>query len=469
MGRKRRQRKVTTWEAYAAIICMLIILGIGGGVIGFNLKTMLVLVNVLFIALAFRCGVGWAEIEAGMAGQIASMSNLFMVLLGIGFLIASIIVSGTVQSLVVILVSIISPKYCVIIAFLFSMVMSMVTGSSFCTMSTIGVVLFNVAKMQGIPTVIAASAGNYSSPMSDIINCLVLDYDTTLDKMVKDIIKPYAIAAVISAVWFYFLGRSNMETVDGSLTQVHIFAEEIKANFYVSPVLLLPIVLIVILLVRKVSAIVALFGTGIVAMMMGIICQGYKAGDVFTAVFNGFSAELFLPGVQVSEELASMVNRGGMLAMSDTLIFMILSLSCIGIMGVLGIFEVIDKTIFKKVKTPEQLTISSMLLILLFGAATGNDFATVVISRDLLDGAYKKMGVDLRKAAAVALTGAIVTTMCLPWSFCADYSAAIFGVRVLEYVPYSIWFWILPVVVLFFQFLDIRRQKAVEKRISCKV
>ena len=145
--------------------------------------------------------------------------------------------------------------------------------------------------------------------------------------------------------------------------------------------------------------------------------------------------------------------------MADTLIFMLCSLSCIGTMDAIGIFDVIDRTVFKKVRTPEKLTLTSMLLILLFGAATGNDFATVVISRNLLEGAYKKVGLELKKGAVITLTGAIFTTMCLPWSFCADYSASIYGVRTFEYVPYSLWFLILPIMVLIFQLYEIKTAK----------
>lgn len=465
---KRKRREPSVFEAYFSVGALLALVGIGNGVFKFDLKTMLVLAAGIFLIIAFLCGATWDEINKGIVDKIAFMGSLFIILLGIGFLIASLIVSGTVPVLVSYLAALISPRYCLVLSFLITSVISFVTGSSFCTMGTVGVILFQVAVMQGTDIGIAAAAvicgswiGNYSSPVSDIINCLALDYEMSTMSLMKELVQPYGLAMIITTVWFYVLGMGS-ESTSGSteaMGQVFSFIDEVQSNFNMSPVLLFPILLVIVLSALKIPTIIVLFGTGMISLFMGVAFQGYSVGDVLGAGFSGFSSDVFLPGVQLSEEMSMMINRGGMISMGDSLVFMFCILTCIGIMDVIGVFKVIDRTVFAYARTPVKLTWVTMFMSMLFGAVTGNDFATIILSRDLFADPYRKAGVELKGAAIITLTGVIISTMCLPWSFCADYSANIYGVRVFEYVPYSLWFLILPVMVLVFRFIEMRKRK----------
>lgn len=463
---KRIHRAPTVFEAYFTIGCMLFIIGVGNGVMGFDLKMMLVVCTAVNMLIAWRCGAGWDEMQEGIVAKITSMGGCFLILIGIGFLIGCCMISGTMPLLVSWLAGLISPKYCLILSFVLLSVLAMAVGSSFAAMGTLGVVMFSVANLQGIPVGMAAAAiicgswfGQYISPVADIVNCSAQVNKMTINELIADMIKPLGIATIITAIWFFVLGLTNTGSGADAMGNVQVFIEDVQNNFNTNPILIFPIVLAIVLSVLKVPTVLVLFGSGFAALAMGVIFQGYNISDVIAGAYSGFSTEVFLPGREVSAELASLVNRGGMFSMADSLVFMFCALSCVGLMDVIGVFDVIQTTIFRDIKSPGKLTLVSMLAILLFGVVTADPFPPVIISHDLLKRPFEKAGYDPKKAATIALSGCLLTTLCLPWSFCAFYSGNVYGVTIGQFFPYAILFPLVPLMVVVLSFLGIGNRK----------
>lgn len=464
--KKRVHRAPTIFEAYFTIACMLIIIGVGNGVLGFDLKMMLVVCTAVNMLIAWKCGADWNEMQEGIVAKITSMGGCFLILIGIGFLIGCCMISGTMPLLVSWLAGLISPKYCLILSFVLLSVLAMAVGSSFAAMGTLGVVMFSVASLQGIPAGMAAAAiicgswyGQYISPVADIVNCSAQVNKMTTNELIADMIKPLGIATVITVIWFFVLGLMNTGGGPGNMESVQAFIADVQSNFNTDPILILPIVLAIVLSVLKVPTVLVLFGSGFAALVMGVIFQGYNISDVIAGGYSGFSADVFLPGREISAELATLVNRGGMFSMADSLVFMFCALSCVGLMDVIGVFDVIQTTIFKDIKSPGKLTLISMLAILLFGVVTADPYPPVIVSHDLLEKPFEKAGYDPKKAGSIALSGCLLTTLCLPWSFCAFYSGNVYGVTIGQFFPYAILFPLVPIMVVVLSFLGIGNKK----------
>lgn len=469
--KKQKEKKVhrppTVFEAYLAVVCMLIIIGVGNGVLGYDLKMMLVVCTAVNMLIAWRCHASWEEMQEGIVAKITSMGPCFLILIGIGFLIGCCMISGTMPLLVSWLAALISPKYCLVLSFILLAVLAMAVGSSFAAMGTLGVVMFSVASLQGIPAGMAAAAvicgswfGQYISPVADVVNCAAQVNKMTTNELISDMIKPLGISTVITTIWFFVLGMMN--TGDGgasALENVKAFVANVNENFNTNPILILPIVLAIVLSVLRVPTVLVLFGSGFVALIMGVIFQGYGIAEVISGAYTGFSTDVFLAGKNVTPELATLVNRGGMFSMADSLVFLFCALSCVGLMDVIGVFGVIQKTIFRDIKSPGKLNLISMLAILLFGLVTADPYPPVIISNDLLKGPFEKAGYDPKKAATIALSGCLLTTLCLPWSFCAFYSGNVYGVTIGQFFPYAILFWLVPLMVVLLSFFGIGNKK----------
>ena len=145
--------------------------------------------------------------------------------------------------------------------------------------------------------------------------------------------------------------------------------------------------------------------------------------------------------------------------MADGMFFLFCALACVGTLDVIGVFDVIQKLIFRDIKNPGVLNLVSMLAILLFGVVTADPYPPVIISRDLLKEPFEKAGYDSKKAGIISLCGCLLTTMFLPWSFCAYYSGNVYGVTIGQFIPYAILFPLMPIIVVVLSFLGIGNKK----------
>ena len=231
-----------------------------------------------------------------------------------------------------------------------------------------------------------------------------------------------------------------------------------------NPIAILPLVVAIVLSVMKVNTILVLFGSGFLALILGVIIQGFDLVTCISAAYSGFTSDAFLPGVTLTAELSSLLNRGGLFSMGDSVLFLLCALSCVGSLDTIGVFDVVQETLFKNIQGAGKLNLISMLAILLFGLCTADPYPPAIVGADLLKGPFVKEGYDPRKAAVISIAGGLLTTMCLPWSFCAVYSGDIYGATLGQYFPYAPLFWLVPVIVVGLSFFGIGCPKLSEKK-----
>lgn len=248
---------------------------------------------------------------------------------------------------------------------------------------------------------------------------------------------------------------ASPEALDG----VRMFIEDVNANFNTNPIIILPILMAIVLSVLRVPTVIVLFGSGFVAILLGVLVQGYDFAASISAAYSGYSSEVFIAGREISMELASLVNRGGIFSMADPVIFLLCALSCVGMLDVVGVFDVVQETIFRDTKNPGKLTLISMFGILVFGLVTADPYPPVIVGADLLREPFIKAGYHPRKAAIISQAGGLLMTMCLPWSFCAWYSGNVYGVSLGAFFPYAILFPLVPIVIVIMSFLGFGNEK----------
>lgn len=463
---KKIKRELSVIEAYGTILFMLMIIGVGNGYLGMDLKMMLIICTGFNMFMAYLCHATWNDIQNGIVKKITSMGTCFYILLGIGFLISTFIMSGTLPVLVSWLAALISPKYVIVLSFVLVGILSLAIGSSFAAMGTLGVVMFSVANVQGLPAGMSAASvicgawlGQYISPVADIVNCAASANKISINQYIKDMSMPLGISVAITTVFFFIIGlRYGTESTE-ALLGVQSFIADVKANFNSSIIVMIPLILAIVLSVLQVNTVTVLFGSGFIALIFGVVLQGFNFHSCINAAYSGFSTEAFYSGIEMTDELNSLLNRGGIFSMADSVLFLLCALACVGTLEVIGVFEVVQRTVFRNVKSAGKLNVVSMICILLFGLCTADPYPPAIVGADLLNRPFVEAGYDPRKAAIISQAGGLLMTMSLPWSFCAWYSGNVYGVTLGQYLPYAILFWLVPVVVVLLSILGIGNPK----------
>ena len=467
----KEKRRISILGAYGTIVFMLVVIGGGNGILGMDLKMMLIVCTVFNTVVAWSCHYTWDDVLGTIVKKITSMGGCFLILMGIGFLVGTFMMSGTLPILVSWLAQLISPNLIIVLSFVLCGILSVAVGSSFAAMGTLGVVMFSVANVQGIPVGPAAGAvicgswlGQYISPVADVVNCAASCNNISTSDYMKDMVKPLSMAAVLTLIFFAIIGFTTGDSGADSMAGVQTFIADVNRNFNMNPIAILPLVVAIVLSVMKVNTILVLFGSGFLALILGVIIQGFDLVTCISAAYSGFTSDAFLPGVTLTAELSSLLNRGGIFSMGDSVLFLLCALSCVGSLDTIGVFDVVQETLFKNIQGAGKLNLISMLAILLFGLCTADPYPPAIVGADLLKGPFVKAGYDSRKAAVISIAGGLLTTMCLPWSFCAVYSGDIYGATLGQYFPYAPLFWLVPVIVVGLSFFGIGCPKLSEKK-----
>ena len=466
----KEKRRLSILEAYGTIVFMLVVIGGGNGILGMDLKMMLIVCTVFNTAVAWSCHYTWDDVLGTIVKKITSMGGCFFILMGIGFLVGTFMMAGTLPVLGSWLAALISPNLIIVLSFVLCSILSIAVGSSFAAMGPLGVVMFSVANVQGIPIGPAAGAvicgswlGQYISPVADVVNCAASCNNITTSDYMKDISKPLGIAAVLTLIFFAVIGFTTGGGSADSMAGVQVFVDDVNANFNTNPIAILPLIVAIVLSVMKVNTILVLFASGFVALILGVLLQGFDLVTCVGAAYSGFTTDAFLPGVTLTPELSNLLNRGGIFSMGDCVLFLLCALACVGSLDVIGVFDVVQETLFKNIKSSGKLNLISMLAMLLFGVCTADPYPPAIVGADLLRGPFIKAGYDPRKAAVISISAGLLTTMCLPWSFCAWYSGNIYGATLGQYFPYAPLFWLVPLVVVVLSFFGIGCPKLPEE------
>lgn len=445
---------------YLVIVVMLLVLGVGVAKFGLNIKVALYICAAFNLVIAMAvCHHPWKDVEDAIVQKITNMGMCFLILAGIGFLVGTFMLSGTLPLLVSWLAKLISPKFIIVLSFVLCGVLSLCIGSSFAAMGTLGVVMFSVASVQGLPIGPSAAAvisgcwlGQYISPVADVVNCSSAANKMEVTDYMKQMMPHVGITSIITLIFFFVIGLKNGNVDPASLANVESFIADVNANFNTNFLLILPLVLAIVLSIMKVNTVVVLFSSGFLAIIMGCIFQHFDFVASIEASFSGFSTETFFPEVQMGEALSGLLNRGGIFSMADCYCFLFAALTAVGIMDCIGVFDVIKDTLFKNTTSPVKLTLISTLAMGIFGLTTADPYPPAIVGADLLQGPYEKAGFSKKNACVVSMTMGLLTTMVLPWSFCAWYSGNIYGATIGQVLPYYVLFWGMPIVTIILSF-----------------
>ena len=387
----------------------------------------------------------WEDIQQSIVAKLSRAIPTLLLLFAIGLLIGSWIICGTIPMLMVYGVEMVSAEQIYLLAFVVPAVFSLCTGTSWGSIGTAGVVIISIASVMGADLAIVCGAivggsyfGDKLSPLSDTTNIAAVAVGIDVYQHIRSMLYTTLPAALLAAVAFATLGylRPPATAVADYENPLPLLAG--LFNFHV--LLLLPVLLVLAGSARKKPPLVVLVGSALLASLLAILMQQFPLDELVRTLHRGFdlSRAAALKGAELGEQplLSSLLNRGGLYALAEPAIIVIMVFVYVGIIERIRALPTAIHFLLARVKRVPALIASSLLASAVTNALTSSQYATSFIVGDAFADKYDRMGVPRRVLSrSLEDTGTMIESL-VPWSTTSAFIFATLGVAVGDY-----WHW----------------------------
>ena len=399
-------------------------------------------------AVAARVGHTWDDIQRATGDKLAAVLPAILILLSIGMLIATWVLSGTIPMLVYYGLELVSPRYLLLTAFLATAVMSLSTGTSWGSAGTIGVALMGMASALDAPLDAVAGAvvsgayfGDKLSPLSDSTNICAIGARANLYAHVRHMLYT-ALPSFVVALLVYTLLALPAADGDGLPAGAARLLVDVDRVWDLGPLVLLPAAVVVFGIVRKIPPVLAMAASSVTAAMLGVLVQGFSLAEALRTAVQGFDAEmtrtLGLDPESFGDAFCDLVNRGGLESMTGTLLVIIAAFLLAGALDASGALELMIQRMLSAVRSTFGLISATMAAGSAMIALTSHGGVTALVIGGLFQKAYRERGlapVNLSRSLEDSVT---IVEPLMPWTVSAVYMAGTLGVATIDYLPWAI-------------------------------
>ena len=416
----------------------------------------------VFISMVFY-RVPWKAFEQQMMKTIGGISITVLILLAVGMLAGSWMVSGIVPTLIYYGVQLLSPQFFLVCACVICALVSLLSGSSWTTIATIGVALLGISHALGINEAWAAGAiisgayfGDKMSPLSDTTILASSTTGVDLFTHIRYMMLTTTPAFVLTLIIF---GVAGMGQGGDDIAQ-HIvrYTEGLDAKFNITLWTLVVPVLTAVLIARRVPSLIVLFLSALMAGVVALIFQPHIlteiAGDASLSQVGAWAKGLAVTyyGATAVEtgyaELNELVATGGMTGMLNT-IWLIICAMCFGAaMVASGMIESITRVVISWVRSRLGLVASTASTGLFLNITTGDQFISIVLTANMFQNVYEKQGYEPRLLSRTCEDSVTVTSVLVPWNTCGMTQSTVIGVPTITYLPYCFFNILSPLMTL---------------------
>lgn len=456
------KKKASLTLSSLAIVLIVAFIAVGIGVFNVNIAILLFLCWMIMWPFAAHLGYSFSEME-GFAYEMAQKCIApAAIILAVGMMIASFMAAGTVPTILVAGLKLITPKFFLALTFVMCCIMSVIMGTSWGTLGTVGIAMMGVGAGLGVNPAITAGAvvsgawfGDKMSPMSDsTIMCSTITETYIMDH-IKAMMQTTIPAAVVSVIIYLGIGIGiSGDSYDAST--VDSIMNGLKGMFHINLIPVIPIVIVIVMILMKKGTIVSMMSGTVVAILIAVIYQGYSVADMGTFLYSGFTCDT------ENEILISLLNRGGMTSMLSLLAVFVGGLGLGGILDKTGMLEPIFHYITEKYKSPRGIMLmawcATLLCILVIA---DNNFAFVMVAT-LFGSAFQKYNLKSQNLSRILEDVGTLGSALVPWNVGAQFAAGVLGVSTLAYMPYAFLNWMTPILSLAFIILQVKIKKIEE-------
>ena len=458
------------WTAVLSLIPVLVLItllainiGIFGSdaILGASQVALLVSSGVCVLLAALFFKTPWKEFEKAIGRNFSDIAGATLILFLIGGVSGTWTMSGVVPTFIYYGVKIISPKVFLLSACVICAVISVMTGSSWTTIATIGVALLGIGRAEGFSDGIIAGAiisgayfGDKISPLSDTTVMASSVNKVPLFTHIRYMFFTTVPSIVITLIIFTVLGLSH----DGSdASQIDLYTSVLAGKFHITPWLFLVPVITLVLIWRRMPALPVLAISVLAAALAALVFQPGIIADIGAKVTEGSRARILLAGTVESiyntlsletghPEVDGLLATRGMLGMLNT-VFLILCAMCFGAcMQASGMIARLAQLLNPFTRTRTGLVASTVVTGTTLNGIVSDQYLSILLTSNIFRGTFQERGYEERLLSRSVEDSATVTSPLYPWSSCGMTQATILSVPTLTYAPFCFFNLISPLM-----------------------
>lgn len=403
----------------------------------------------------------WADFEKALSDKIGGVSGGIIILLLIGALGGSWMVGGIVPTLIYYGMQIMSPQWFLVSACVICALVSVITGSSWTTIATIGIALMGIGEALGFNEGWAAGAiisgayfGDKISPLSDTTVLASSTVGTPLFTHIRYMLYTTVPTFLITSLIFTFEGLGQ---TSASSEHVMMVQNTLQQTFFISPWLLVVPLLTGLLIAMRLPSMVVLFLATLMGTLTAVFTQGALLDEIAGADLEGFSQRLRGALIVVYgntnldtgvPELNDLVATRGMAGMLDTIWLIICAMLFGAAMTATGMLDTIMKALIRLVRGVVSLVATTAFTGVFLNVVSADQYLSIILSATMFGPTYKRYGLEPRLLSRTCEDSATVTSVLIPWNTCGMTQSHVLGVSTLIYAPYCFFCYLSPIMTV---------------------
>tara|TARA_B100000945_G_scaffold174931_1_gene140267 strand:+ start:341 stop:1783 length:1443 start_codon:yes stop_codon:yes gene_type:complete len=476
------QRSKTTpslFEAIFPILALIFMLSLSVYIYGDNSsyggnQIALIICAGIASIIGIKNGYTWKEIESGIIKGISTAMGAVLILLAVGAMIGTWIMSGLVPAMIYYGLNILSPSIFYFAACIICALSALSIGSSWTVAGTLGAALMGIATGLGLSPEVTAGAvisgayfGDKMSPLSDTTNLAPAVAGTDLFTHINHMIWTTGPSLVIALIIFLFMGINSAEAQD--VAGLEIIQNTINENFNISLFSFIPLLVVFILAFKKMPAFPTVLVGGLIGGVFAIILQPEVVGNfvgetdlpnylinisgVWTALHSGFTIN---SGVPVVDDLLS---RGGMSSMLNTIWLVISALTFGAVLETTKLLDTLVKVLLSFAKSTSSLIITTIGTCIGINIVTADQYIAIVIPGRMFKTEFKKRKLAPKNLSRTLEDSATMTSPLVPWNTCGAFMSASLGIATFSYLPFCFFNLVNPVIAIIYALFNFKIEK----------
>jgi NhaC family Na+:H+ antiporter len=409
-----------------------------------------------------------------VAENIKSTAGAILILLMVGALAGTWLISGVIPSMIYYGLQILSPSIFLPATMIICAIISIATGSSWTTSATVGIALVGIGGAIGFPLGMVAGAvisgayfGDKLSPMSDTTNLAPAMAGTDLFTHIRYMTLTTVPTFVISLILFIIIGLTIDIQGTADTSQMLL---DIEKSFNISGWLFLVPVIVIGLIFKKTEPLIALFigvllgglfalifQPQIINQIMGVDTMTFKSA--YKGIMNAITTETIIP--TENESLVKLFKAKGMSGMLNTIWLIICAMVFGGVMDAIGALARISRALLKLAKTTFGLFAATVGSCLALNITASDQYLAIVVPGKMFKKAYHDKGLAPENLSRTLEDSGTVTSVLVPWNTCGAYQSGTLGVDTFDYLPYAFFNLLSPIMTLIFAAFNIKIRQLV--------
>ena len=459
---KKNQKKINLSlnESLFPIFLLIIFLSFnvyvyGDDAMGGSNQFILLLGAAAGIGLGVFKGFKFSNMMNQVAENLKSVTGAIVILLFVGALSGTWLISGIIPSMIYYGLNILHPSIFLPSCLIICAIISIATGSSWTTSATVGIALIGISQAIGIPVEMSAGAiisgayfGDKLSPLSDTTNLAPAISGSDLFTHIKYLTITTIPTITISLIIFIIL---NFYMISSGPTDNTVLLEAINQTFNITPLIFIVPFIVIVLIIKKTPPIIALFTGTILGAIFALIFQqdiltqlsnsnSLTFEGAYSAIINSITVDTNIESG--NSELNDLFTSGGMLGMMNTIWLVISAMVFGGVMESIGALKTITTSLLNLGKSTFSLFASTAGSCLAINLTTSDQYLAIVIPGKMFEKAFKEKNLAPENLSRTLEDTGTVTSVLIPWNSCGAYQSGVLGVSVLDYFFYAIFNWL---------------------------